>query len=133
LIDLGLGEFVPTPGQTFNILQTGGGIAGAFTNVVLPTLGSGLGWDLNYLVNRVQLEVITSASFPGDFDLDGDVDGRDFLVWQRNPGVGNLADWQSSYGTQTLSAIAAVPEPTAIALLAVVMASLGSIRPTGMR
>lgn len=22
----------------------------------------------------------------GDFDGDGDVDGRDFLVWQRNPG-----------------------------------------------
>lgn len=29
---------------------------------------------------------------PGDFDLDGDVDGADFLLWQRNPSVGDLAD-----------------------------------------
>jgi hypothetical protein len=25
----------------------------------------------------------------GDFDLDGDVDGRDFLIWQRNFGYGD--------------------------------------------
>lgn len=35
----------------------------------------------------------------GNFDGDNDVDGRDFLTWQRNPAVGNLADWQANYGT----------------------------------
>jgi hypothetical protein len=35
---------------------------------------------------------------PGDFDGDGNVDGRDFLAWQRNPNIGNLADWQANYG-----------------------------------
>jgi hypothetical protein len=41
----------------------------------------------------------------GNFDADGDVDGRDFLVWQRGGspgGVGSatdLAAWQSNYGT----------------------------------
>ena len=35
---------------------------------------------------------------------DGDVDGRDFLIWQRNTSTapastGNLADWQANYGT----------------------------------
>jgi hypothetical protein len=41
----------------------------------------------------------------GDYDGDGDVDGRDFLLWQRNPSVGDLADWQENYGsTEPISA-----------------------------
>ncbi|MBA3480729.1 MAG: hypothetical protein H0T51_02840 [Pirellulales bacterium] len=39
-----------------------------------------------------------SAAVAGDFDNDGDVDGSDFLSWQRNPGVGNLSDWQANFG-----------------------------------
>ncbi len=39
-----------------------------------------------------------------DFDNDGDIDGRDFLVWQQggspNPlSPDDLADWQTNYGT----------------------------------
>jgi hypothetical protein len=61
----------------------------------------------------------------GDFDEDGDVDGRDFLLWQRNPSIGNLADWQENYGTiPELGASVAVPEPTASAL-ALLMAIMG--------
>jgi GH35 family endo-1,4-beta-xylanase len=52
------------------------------------------------------------VGIPGDFDGDGDVDGRDFLVWQRNPAVGDLADWQSNYGLEGLAAMDAVPEPS---------------------
>jgi hypothetical protein len=58
------------------------------------------------------------AGLPGDFDGDGDVDGLDLLAWQRNPAVGNLADWKNNYGTGSLAAVA-VPEPSAV-LLAVV-------------
>jgi hypothetical protein len=52
----------------------------------------------------------------GDFDDDGDVDGRDFLVWQRGESptplsAGDLADWQTNYGAGGLGAFAAVPEP----------------------
>lgn len=62
---------------------------------------------------------------PGDFDADGDVDGRDFLVWQRgetspplDPAA--LVAWQDNYGTGGLSALASVPEPaTALLLFAV--------------
>jgi hypothetical protein len=57
------------------------------------------------------------AGVPGDFDSDGDVDGRDFLVWQRNPSVGDLEDWQTNYGASSLSASIAVPEPGSWALL----------------
>lgn len=56
----------------------------------------------------------------GDFDGDGDVDGRDFLVWQRGGSptplsAGDLADWQNNYNAP-LSAISAVPEPSTILL-----------------
>jgi hypothetical protein len=53
---------------------------------------------------------------PGDFDNDGDVDGRDFLVWQRNPSLGSLGDWQANYGAGSLSASTAMPEPSAFVL-----------------
>jgi hypothetical protein len=61
-----------------------------------------------------------SVGIPGDFDNDSDVDGRDFLVWQRNTSVGNLSDWQTNYGTGTgpLTAVTAVPEPGSLALVA---------------
>lgn len=58
---------------------------------------------------------------PGDFDDDLDVDGRDFLIWQRggspNPfSAEDLADWQLSYGTSVGSPLSAVsvPEPGAM-------------------
>jgi hypothetical protein len=67
-----------------------------------------------------------------DFDIDGDVDGRDFLAWQRgespSPWSGSdLAAWQTQYGSPPLvsalrllpSALSvAVPEPGALTLMA---------------
>jgi hypothetical protein len=59
-----------------------------------------------------QLMLQLLAATPGDFDGDGDVDGRDFVEWQRDPSVGDLADWQANYGTNSnaIGAVA-VPEP----------------------
>jgi hypothetical protein len=54
---------------------------------------------------------------PGDFDNDGDVDGRDFLFWQRNVTVGALGEWQANYGAGALSASTSMPEPGAIMLM----------------
>jgi hypothetical protein len=59
---------------------------------------------------------------PGDFDLDGDVDGRDFLIWQRgdspNPlSPSGLADWQTNYGARSLGTSTSVPEPGCLPLL----------------
>jgi surface-anchored protein len=75
----------------------------------------------------------------GDYDEDGDVDGADFLLWQRQLGsavpAGTAADgsgngvvdeadlgvWRDNFGAQSSSGSASaatnVPEPTAIALL----------------
>jgi hypothetical protein len=73
------------------------------------------------------LEVnLFSVTHPGDFDNDDDVDGRDFLRWQRkqSPNNGNLADlqaWQTNYGYNgSLTAVQAVPEPATVMLLIVV-------------
>lgn len=55
----------------------------------------------------------------GDFDGNGYVDGSDFLLWQSDPSVGSLADWEANYGYQTLSNSAptsAIPEPASCAL-----------------
>ncbi len=62
----------------------------------------------------------------GDHDNDGDVDGRDFLVWQRGGSPDplsavDLADWQVNYGTPPqLASSTSVPEPTTWSLLLLV-------------
>lgn len=69
---------------------------------------------------------LATTGTPGDFDGDDDVDGQDFLVWQAGfPGTydaGDLADWQSNYGTEAPAA-GSVPEPTTLALAACGMAA----------
>ena len=60
------------------------------------------------------LVLYAATTLLGDFDEDGDVDGRDFLVWQRDPSVGDLADWQASYVVSFLAGNLSVPEPSAL-------------------
>ena len=59
------------------------------------------------------------SGLAGDFDGDGDVDGQDFLLWQRDPGVGSLGDWEANYGTAKASAANStdVPEPAGLVLM----------------
>jgi hypothetical protein len=71
------------------------------------------------------LEITLGAlSQPGDFDEDDDVDGRDFLLWQRKQSPNNgsaqdLQDWQTNYGYNgSLVAAQVVPEPTTCGLIA---------------
>jgi hypothetical protein len=107
--------FVPSVGNMFTFLTTAAnGVFGEFENLQLP---GGFQWDVDYLSNSVVLKVIGLGS-AGDFDGDGDVDGRDLLVWQRNPSLGNLADWQANFGNGSLSAVSAVPEPASLFLMA---------------
>ena len=61
---------------------------------------------------------------PGDFDVDGIVDGGDFLAWQRGASPdphspADLAAWQAHYGDDLSAATAAaIPEPAAWVLAA---------------
>jgi hypothetical protein len=77
-----------------------------------------------------------SASLQGDFDVDGDVDGADFLDWQRQVGSAvpngtgadangdgtvdglDLAKWSENFGQPAAAPVAAsVPEPASFALV----------------
>lgn len=73
-----------------------------------------------YVLNKNDgmLRMLVPLSDPGDFDSDGDVDGRDFLTWQRNPSVGSLAEWQTAYDEFGGLAAATVPEPQTLLLIA---------------
>jgi hypothetical protein len=90
-------------------------------SVVSSITGMGTGSDIVLMGHSS-----VSVGIPGDFDNDSDVDGRDFLVWQRNTSVGNLSDWQTNYGTGTgpLTAVTAVPEPGSLALVAALVLPL---------
>jgi hypothetical protein len=71
-----------------------------------------------------------SGNLGGDFDVDGDVDGADFLVWQRGFGTthsaATLATWKANFGaTSASAALQAVPEPhTAVLAAAAALISL---------
>jgi hypothetical protein len=82
----------------------------------------------------VGLAIHAAATLPGDFDLDDDVDGRDFLLWQRLCGsatrtvadaslngvvdAADLAIWRQNYGTvfggETMTTAIVVPEPPSL-------------------
>jgi len=93
----------------------------------------GPGWESSRR-SKVELQirnlslkaVVPAENLAGDFDLDGDVDGKDFLLWQRNPGVGNLADWQDNFGMSipAVAAASAVPEPSTGFLLVLGMVTM---------
>jgi alpha-tubulin suppressor-like RCC1 family protein len=73
--------------------------------------------------------LITAPALPGDFDFNGAVDGRDFLAWQRDPGVGDLADWRENFGMSSLGAgQTAVPEPPIATLVFALAGALAMIR-----
>jgi hypothetical protein len=56
----------------------------------LPRLVEGAYWDASDLYVTGVIRVI--AGIPGDFDADGDVEGRAFLIWQRGGSPKALSD-----------------------------------------
>jgi hypothetical protein len=125
-----LSPFVPTDGTTagsgpFGFANPGDGSRSEFNlyefGGLIPAGGGLLRMELEYLEIR-----LPEVGLAGDFDNDSDVDGQDFLVWQRggspNPlSSGDLADWRTNFGMA--SQLSAVPEPGS-ALLAVVGVAL---------
>jgi fibronectin-binding autotransporter adhesin len=119
--------FMPAEGASYDFLNAASIVTTGLT-FDLPTLTGNLAWDTSDFSATGILSVI-AAGLAGDFDSDGDVDGRDFLVWQRNPAVGDLADWQANYGmTGPLTASStAVPEPGTVGFAALCLL-LGIVR-----
>ena len=46
----------------------------------------------------IRLQAVPVLEVEGDFEQDGDVDGVDFLIWQQDPNLGSLTDWQTNFG-----------------------------------
>ncbi len=94
--------------------------AGTF-NLTTYSLGDGESYSR---LRQMFISTATSA----DFDLDGDVDGSDFLKWQLGEvsyptSDEDLADWEALFGnTSATSSSTSVPEPRSIALLIVAFA-----------
>ena len=109
--------------------------SGPFTLVTSASSGTirgfTLGYDVTYDISPA------SPTEDADFDSDGDVDGADFLTWQRGFGVGtdlsagdanddNVVDgadltiWSNQFGTSpSTAAVAQIPEPAGAAILAI--------------
>ncbi|TWU22796.1 glycosyl hydrolase family 18 protein [Bythopirellula polymerisocia] len=91
-------------------------------------------YEANYTVSNIQIGPAShffETPQPGDFDLDGDVDGDDFLKWQRgqspNPlSQSDLSNWQSNYGVvlNSIATAATVPEPGTFIALAIGMTAM---------
>ena len=131
-------SFVPQVGDIFSLfnLAPSTNLLGGFSDILLPELASGV-WDLTDLYTTGELLVATSpvTPGPGDLNMDGTVDGLDFLEWQRTGGTpAGLTAWQTNYGITSLLAAAstAVPEPTSVTLwlLGLVVGSSLSLRRT---
>jgi oligosaccharide reducing-end xylanase len=115
---------------------------------LLPFTQGSVGPDLQLMYAALPNggDVLLSSSQDGDFDDDDDVDGTDFLIWQRGFGVGttategdaneshtvdgtDLAIWETQYGGPPPLAAAAilVPEPTSLFLSLLQLAGLAGM------
>ncbi|QEG33581.1 WD40 repeat domain-containing protein [Bythopirellula goksoeyrii] len=70
-------------------------------------------------IGQAHLFTLVEDPLPdGDFNGDGIVDGHDFLAWQRNPSIGDLADWQANYDANgSVDNLVTIPEPACGLLL----------------
>jgi uncharacterized protein YjbI with pentapeptide repeats len=116
-------------GRTFDLFDwTGVNPTGVFT------VASRYVWDFSSLYTTGDVMLLAIPDLAGDFNHDGTVDAADYIIWRKNfSGDQTTYDaWRTNFG-RTLSAgsgsvfpsteplSAAVPEPTAFALAALVL------------
>jgi hypothetical protein len=78
--------YVPTLGDTFNILSAAGGVAGSFATIVQPNeMPMGLVFDVLYSPTLVRL--VLMPELLGDYNLNGVVDAADYAVWRDTLGA----------------------------------------------
>jgi hypothetical protein len=86
----------------------------------------------NYILTSL-IEATPEPGLDGDFDGDGDVDAADYVVWRKTDGTpAGYSEWRTNFGRPPGSGSAlgasAVPEPSALILLAAAAAGIGCLR-----
>ncbi|MEO1497136.1 MAG: autotransporter-associated beta strand repeat-containing protein [Planctomycetota bacterium] len=130
-VDL-LDGFTPAHGDSFLVLDVDGVVSGSgFSSFDLPEV-PGAEWDTSQLLTDGLISI--EVTLPGDYNLDGTVDAADYTVWRDNLGepAGALPSdvdggaigqaqydtWVSHFGQSLPNSATAVPEPTALLLIA---------------
>lgn len=128
-VRIGLNASEIGPGSTFANYTVFDNMANSIANHYGDVIGG-----IDYQPLYTFVDRAPTPTFDADFDGDGSVNGRDFLIWQRNhalesgalPNQGDangsgsvnvfdLQIWQQQYGQASLAAVA-VPEPQSLAL-----------------
>ncbi len=116
-----------------DMVATISGVAPQAANILyVEFIGDQATQNAQGYLNVMQLEGI-ATSLAGDFDGDDDVDGNDFLIWQRGNSPtsplspDDLADWQANYGPPLMTSITSVPEPSTVCLMLLASAGANSI------
>jgi hypothetical protein len=134
--------FVPEAGDRFALISSGS-LSGTFATSVLPVVPN-LHFAVVYSPTGVTLAV--TPALAGDYHADGQVNGNDFLLWQRTLGsttqlaadgngngvidAGDYEVWQGNLGAAASSAASiGVPEPRAIVFILWVGVALLTNRP----
>ena len=120
---------IAIPSGSLQALQfTGTANAASTTNLAQYSLTAGAATFINNA--NTSFTLVAPEPDTGDFDDDGDVDGQDFLVWQRggSPRPSSSADlalWKDQFGAigSATSSVAA-PEPAAGSLMIASLAYL---------
>jgi T5SS/PEP-CTERM-associated repeat protein len=73
--------FLPSAGDSFQLLTSHGGISGELSLGDMPTLPDGLMWDLDIGATEVKLNVVSAPA--GDYNANGVVDAADYVVWRK--------------------------------------------------
>ncbi len=131
------GSFVPTLGQTFDLI-TAADVSGLFSSVTVPDILGTLEYRIIYNPGSVQLVVadeLTSAP-TGDFNGDFVVDAADYVAWRKGLGtIYTQADydaWRAHFNpavpANSASTTATAPEPTTVALLVLTIAILAPLQ-----
>ena len=118
-------DFVPQLGSQFDLLVVEGEMN--LADAIISYDNAPLGMSFSERFENGMLTVTATSGIAGDFDNDGDVDGEDFLFWQRNPSAGDLSDWQNNYGTKPLANATSVPEPGCLVFVAMAVIAFLSL------
>jgi hypothetical protein len=134
------GGFMLSKGLSFEIIDVAGTRTGTFTGLAEGAKVGTFGKDLFITYNGGDGNdvLLFTKGFSADFDDDNDVDGADFLIWQKNLGLAagamssqgdadgdqdvdedDLAAWTAQFGSvgPVVAASTATPEPAAALLL----------------